>query len=158
MQLIANFSALLATVVMLGSNVTPSVVVDPDQTSATADWSITIPAQYCGGYRIGDGVYISPEAPITLPSPVPDGSVMFAGQPAEVDEINGAWRVSLAPGIAQSMICMPDDRPLTIELTPQAGVTLPDSPGTYAVDVWTGANPTPMTLQFDVPADADSQS
>ena len=137
---------------------TPSIEVDPNQLGATPHWTITIGATYCGGYRIGDGVYVSPEAPLALPSSMPDGSVLFAGQPAAVSHVDGATlRVGPAPGQAQSMLCMPGDRPLTVELLPEAGFTLPTDAGDYAVDVWTGADPTPQNFTFSVPA-ADQPS
>jgi hypothetical protein len=132
--------------------VTPSLGIDPDQLGATPHWTITIGAQYCGGFRIGDGVYVSPEAPLALPSTLPDGSVLFDGQPASVDWVNGALRVGPGQGLARSMICMAGDRPLSVELLPQAAFGLPADPGDYAVDVWTGANPTPLNLVFTAPA------
>jgi hypothetical protein len=132
--------------------VTPSLGVNPDQAGATPHWTITVGAQYCGGYRIGDGVYVSPEAPLAIPNPLPDGSVLFAGQPASVAWVNGALRVSPGEGLAQSMICMAGDRPLTVELLPEAGFGLPTDAGEYAVDVWTGVNPTPMNFVLSVPA------
>jgi len=132
--------------------VVPSVTVDPDQASATPHWTISLSAPYCGGYQVGDGVYISPEAPLALPTSLPSDSALFAGQPAAIDEVNGALRVSLAPGSAQSMICTQGDRPLSVELLPSAGFALPDAPGDYALDVWTGARPTPMVVTVTVSA------
>jgi len=130
----------------------PSVSVDPALPGASPHWTITLFAQYCGGYRIGDGVYVSPEAPLALPATLPDGSVLFAGGPASVTQVGTALRVAPAPGLAQSMVCTPGDQPLAIELLPQAGFGLPNTPGTYAVDLWTGAQPTPVTVAFDVPS------
>jgi hypothetical protein len=130
----------------------PSLSVDPLQPGATPHWTITIGAQYCGGYKIGDGVYVSPEPPLALPSAIPDGSALFAGQPGAVDWVNGTLRIGPGPGLMQSMICMAGQRPLNIELLPTAGFALPADPGDYALDVWTGADPTPMNLPFSVPA------
>src|SRR5262249_25739962 len=56
--------------------VTASLGVDPNQPGTTPHWTITIGAPYCGGYRIGDGVYVSAEAPLAMPSTPPDGSVL----------------------------------------------------------------------------------
>jgi hypothetical protein len=139
------------------ATVTPSVAIDPAQVGATPHWTITLGAAYCGGYRVGDGVYVSPEPPLALPSTVPDGSVLFSGQPAAVDWVDGALRVGPGPGLVQSMVCMAGQRPLNIELTPNAGFSLPADPGDYAVDVWTGSNPTMLTLTFTVPAAADAE-
>jgi hypothetical protein len=152
--------ACIAAVVMIAAagaasafaqSVAPSVSVDAGQPSATPHWTINLSAPYCGGYRIGDGVYLSPEAPLAFPDALPDGSVLFAGNPASVDLENGVLRVSLGPRILQSMICIQGDRPFSVELLPSAGFTLPDIPGDYAIDVWTGASPTPVTATVTVP-------
>src|SRR5690348_12786357 len=82
--------------------VTPSVTVDPDQPGATPHWTITLGAGYCGGYQVGDGVYLSPQAPLSLPATMPDGSALFAGQPAAVDWVNGALRIAPGAGLVQS--------------------------------------------------------
>lgn len=86
--------------VVLPATVTPSLAVDPDTAGATPHWSITIGAAYCGGYRVGDGVYVSPEPPLALPVSVADGSTLFAGQPATaiVDPVTGALRIGPGPG------------------------------------------------------------
>ena len=109
---------------------TASVAVDPDQAGASPHWTITIPAEYCGGYRVGDGVYISPESPIMLPLNLPDGSALYAGQPGDrhvranpTGRVNQVVRIAPAPGLAQSMLCAPGDRALTVELLPQAGMS-----------------------------------
>jgi len=136
----------------------PSVAVDPNQPGATPHWTITLFEPYCGGYRIGDGVYLSFESPMTTPTNPPDGSLLFAGQPASVSRVGDALRVAPSPGTLWSMICAPGDRSLTLELLPPAGVTLPDAAGTYALDYWTGANLTPNTLSFDVPDPTDGSS
>jgi len=141
------------------TTVQPSISVDPDQPGATPHWQFTLAPTYCGGYRIGDGVYVSPEAPLALPSTVSSDAVLFAGQPASVDTATGALRVNPAPGLAQSMVCMTGPRALVVDVLPEAGLSLPNDPGQYAVDVWTGADPTPITLSFQVASpddDADS--
>src|SRR5579859_5646120 len=130
---------------------TPNVSIDPDQPSAAADWTFNLSAPYCGGFQIGSGVYLSPEAPLAFPDSFPDGSVLFAGSPASFDVQQGVLRVSLGPGIAESMICMQGDRPLSLELLPSAGFAVPDTAGDYAVDVWTGKRPTPVPAAFTVP-------
>jgi hypothetical protein len=130
----------------------PALSVDPLQPGATPHWTISIAARYCGGYKIGDGVYVSPEPPLALPSSIPDGSALFAGQPGAVDWVNGTLRIGPASGLMQSMICMAGPRQLDIELLETAGFTLPSDPGDYALDVWTGADPTPMNLTFTVPS------
>jgi hypothetical protein len=132
--------------------VAPTVTVDPDEASAVTDWTFNLSAPYCGGYQIGSGIYLSPEAPLALPESIPDGSVLFAGNPASFDLEEGVLRVSLGPDFAQSMICMQGDRPLSIELTPSAGFAVPDVAGVYAIDVWTGARPSPTAATFTVPA------
>src|SRR5690348_4620869 len=84
--------------------VTPSLAVHPDELGATPHWRIRLGAEYCGGYRIGDGVYVSPEPPLALPSSVVDGSGLYSGQPASVNWVNGALRIGPGPGLVQSMI------------------------------------------------------
>ena len=138
------------------ATVMPSLAVDPDQVGVTPHWTIVIGAAYCGGYRIGDGVYVSPEPPLGLPSSVPDGSVLFSGQPAAVDWINGALRIGPGAGLVQSMICTSGQRPLKVELLPEAGFSLPTDPGDYTLDVWTGADPTLNKLTFTIPAPDDA--
>jgi hypothetical protein len=130
----------------------PALVVDPLQPGATPHWTISIGASYCGGYKIGDGVYVSPEPPLALPSSIPDGSVLFAGQPGAIDWVNGTLRIGPGPGLVQSMICMAGQRQLNVELLESAGFVLPTDPGNYALDVWTGADPTPVNLPFTVPS------
>lgn len=163
-------SGLLACAVLFGTTalaqpqpapnptVFPSISADPDQPGATPHWTITIGAEYCGGYRVGDGVYLRPEPPLALPASLTDASVLFAGQPSSTDRTNGVLRVAPAPGLVQSMICLQGQRPLQIELLPEAGFALPDAPGDYALDVWTGADATPISLVLTVPADSDGQS
>jgi hypothetical protein len=140
--------------VVTPATVTPSLAVDPDIPGATPHWTITLGAAYCGGYRIGDGVYVSPEPPLAVPASVADGSTLFAGQPATatIDPVTGALRIGPGPGLVQSMICMTGQRALKVELLPDAGVGLPGDPGDYVVDVWTGTDPTVMKLGVTVPA------
>jgi hypothetical protein len=133
----------------------PSVGVDPLQSGATPHWTITLGAEYCGGFKVGDGVYVSPEPPLALPAAIPDGSALFADQPGSVDWVNGALRIAPAAGLVQSMICMAGQRPLKVELLPSAGFNLPTDAGDYALDVWTGADATPQRLSFSVPAADD---
>lgn len=121
-------------------------------------WTISFSAPYCGGYRVGDGVYLSPEPPLALPDPVPDGSVLFAGSAGALTPINGGLRVAPAPGTLWSMICIQGDRPLTVELLPDAGFGLPDQPGDYVLDLWTGERPTPVAIAFSVPAEEPATS
>lgn len=130
----------------------PTLSVDPDQPGATPHWTIGLAAPYCGGFRIGDGVYVRPEAPLTLPPSLPDGSVLFEGHPASISQVGDALRIGPAPDTVWSMICQPGQRPFRVELLPAAGLALPADAGSYALDVWTGANPTPATVSIDVPA------
>ena len=134
--------------------IAPSLAVDPDVGGATPHWTITLGAAYCGGYRVGDGVYVSPEPPLALPPSVADGSTLYAGQPASatLDPVTGALRIGPGPGLVQSMICMAGQRALKVELLPEVGLGLPADPGDYVVDVWTGADPTVMNLGVTVPA------
>jgi hypothetical protein len=144
---------MLAVLALLAlAQMTPGVVVDPDQAGATPHWTVTLSAPYCGGYRIGDGVYLRPEAPLGLPdAPPPDGSVLFQGQPGSVSVVGDALRISPAPGTLFSQVCVSGERPLSVEVLPEAGLSLPANAGSYAVDLWTGANPEPAVLPFDVP-------
>jgi hypothetical protein len=132
----------------------PTLSVDPDQPGATPHWTIGLAAPYCGGLRIGEGVYVRPEAPLTLPASLPDGSVLFEGHPASVSQVGDALRIGPAPDTVWSMICQPGVRPFRVELLPEFGLALPTDAGSYALDVWTGANPTPATVSVDVPAPA----
>src|SRR5947209_1908426 len=104
--------------------VIPTVAIDPDQPGAMPHWTVTIGAEYCGGYRIGDGVYVKPEAPLALPATVAADGVLFAGQPASVAIVHGVLRVSPGVGLIQSMICIAGQRPLQVELLPSAGLGL----------------------------------
>ena len=135
----------------------PSMQVDPDQTGATPHWTLTLLAPYCGGFRIGDGVYVRAEAPLNLPTSAPDGSILFVGRPASVSltASGDTLRIQPAPGTLWSQVCAAGERSFTVEFTPDAGLMLPDQPGTYAVDVWTGADPTVQSLAIDVPPSAD---
>jgi len=129
-----------------------SAAIDPDQPNATSvHWTITLSATYCGGYAIGDGLFIQPEAPLSLPDPVPPEAVLFAGQAADVSLQNGILRVAPSPLLAQSMVCMQGDRPFTIELLPSLGMTNPDA-GTYTVDVWKSSTGGPVQLPIVVGA------
>ena len=63
----------------------PSLTFDPMSPQATnVHWTITLSAPYCGGFRIGDGVYVQPEPPLALPADVPADAVLFNGQAADV--------------------------------------------------------------------------
>jgi hypothetical protein len=149
------FLILLSTAVPANAQTAPAAwtaTVDPDVASAATHLTITLSAAYCGGFRVGDGVYVQAEAPLVLSGPVPDGSALFAGGAATTDSVGDALRFTPAPGRVWSQICIQGQRDLSVELTPDAGFTLPDQPGTYALDVWTGENAQPVTVTFDVPA------
>jgi len=107
-------------------------------------------ATYCGGYRIGDGVYIQPEAPLSLPATVPPGGVSFANGSADatVDD-NGVMRVVPGADRAWAQFCAAGERPFTIELLPALRLTNPD-PGSYTIDVWIGSGSTPVQLAIDI--------
>ena len=132
-----------------------SATFDPSTPDATnVQWTLTLSAMYCGGYAIGDGVYISPEAPLALPSTVSPDGVLFAGG-AAVSSLNaGVLQVAPAPDLARSMICSQGPRTFTIELLPSLGLTNPDA-GTYAVDVRIGSASPPVTLPVTIQASAD---
>jgi hypothetical protein len=51
-----------------------------------------------------------------------------------------------------AQVCQTGERPLSVELLPDAGLALPAEPGSYAVDVWTGARPDVTVLPIEVPA------
>jgi len=124
--------------------------VDPATAQASnVHWTVQLAARYCGGYQIGDGVYLQPEAPLALPDQVPAEDVLFASNAADVSLQSGVLRVAPSPDLARSMICTQGDRPFSVELLPALGLSNPD-PGTYTVDVWTAANPTPQPLSFTV--------
>jgi hypothetical protein len=136
------------------------VAVDPTTAHATnVHWTFSLSAGYCGGYQIGNGVFIQPEAPLSLPDPVPPDAVLFAGQPADVSMQSGVLRVAPAPGLVRSQICLQGQRPFTIELLPSLGLSNPDS-GAYLVDVWTGSDPTvqQLPLTVDDPSASDDGS
>ena len=143
---------LASPVIVMAQSAAPSVSVDPALPGASPHWTITVFAEYCGGYRIGDGVYVSPEAPLAVPTSLPSASVLFAGGPASVTQVGTALRIASAPGLAQSMICVAGDQPLSIELLPEAGFALPSTAGSFVLRLWTGAQPTPVTVAFDVPS------
>jgi hypothetical protein len=131
-----------------------ALVVEQSAPGAVPHWTLTLATPYCGGYRIGDGVYLRPQPPLSLPTDLPDGSVLFEGQPATVSQVEDALRIGPAPDVVWSQVCLNTDRPLQIELLPEAGLSLPADPGSYAIDVWTGANATPITITFEVPGPA----
>jgi hypothetical protein len=146
-------SGLLTAVVLLAQAGAPwSLSVDPPTAGQTPHWTLELSAPYCGGYRIGDGVYVRPEPPLALPNVVPDGSVLFQGQPGSVTLTPEALRIGPAPDMVFSQVCLQGDAQFIVELLPGAGLALPADPGTYAVDLWTGADPIQVvTLSFDVP-------
>ena len=127
-----------------------SAAIDPSAPGATGThWTVSLSAHYCGGYDLGDGVFIQPEAPLALPDPVPPDAVLFAGQSADVSVDNGVLRVAPSPGLARSMICMQGDRAFTVELLPSLGLTNPGS-GNYAVDVWIGSGGAQVQLPITI--------
>jgi hypothetical protein len=130
----------------------PSIALDPTSAQATGvHWTITLSAPYCGGFRIGDGVYVQPEPPLALPADVPAEAVLFNGQPADVSLQAGVLRVAPSHTLAQSMICQTGDRQFTVELLGALGLTNPDA-GDYAVDVRLGSGGTPQTLPVTIDA------
>jgi hypothetical protein len=127
-----------------------SMSVDPATPQASnVHWTLQLSAGYCGGYRIGDGVYIQPQAPLALPDQVPAEDVLFDGNATDVSLQDGVLRVAPSPDLARSMICLSGDRPFSVELLPALGLSNPD-PGTYTVDVWTGAQTTPVALPVTI--------
>jgi hypothetical protein len=111
-------------------------------------WTLSLSARYCGGYALGDGVFIQPETPLTLPDPVPADAVLFAGGAADASVQNGVLRVVPSDDRLWSQVCIDGDRPFTVELLPSLGLTNPD-PGTYTVDTWIGAGP-PAQLSVSI--------
>jgi hypothetical protein len=127
----------------------PSIALDPTSAQATGvHWTITLSAPYCGGFRIGDGVYLQPGPPLALPADVPAEAVLSNGQPADVSLQAGVLRVAPSHTLAQSMICQTGERQFTVELLGALGLTNPDA-GDYAVDVRLGSGGTPQTLPSD---------
>ena len=132
-----------------------SVSIDPSTGQASGvHWTLQLAAPYCGGYRLGDGVHIQARAPLAFPDSVPSDGVVLAGQPARAVLDGGVLVVTPAPGLAQSMICMPGEQPLTVELLPSVGMANPDA-GSYMVDVWLGSNSTPVELPVAVDAQGE---
>jgi hypothetical protein len=130
------------------------VSIDPSTAqAASVHWTIQLTAPYCGGYRLGDGVHIQPQAPLAFPDTLASDGVVLGGQPAQATLSDGVLVVSPAPGLAQSMICMPGEQPLTVELVPSLGMANPD-PGNYVVDVWLGSSGAAVQL----PVTVDTQS
>src|SRR5207237_7378929 len=86
------------------------------------DWTLELSAPYCGGLRLGDGFHIQPQAPLAFPDSVAPDGVLLAGQATQVALDDGVLVVAPAPGLAQSMICMQGERPLTVELLPSVGM------------------------------------
>jgi hypothetical protein len=116
-----------------------SVALDPPAAHAAGvRWTISLSANYCGGYDIGDGVFIQPEAPFAFPDPVAADGVLFEGGAADVHLENGVLRVVPSSDRLWSQVCIQGERPLTVELQPSVGLTNPDA-GTYDVGVWIGA-------------------
>jgi hypothetical protein len=131
------------------------VSVDPSTAQASGvHWTVQLAAPYCGSYRLGDGVHIQPQAPLAFPETVPSDGVLLGGQPAQAALSDGVLVVSPAPGLARSLICMPGEQPLTVELLPSLGMANPDA-GSYVVDVWLGSSST--AVQLPVTVDAQSE-
>jgi hypothetical protein len=128
------------------------LAVDPPVAGQTPHWTLELSAPYCGGFGIGDGVYVHPQPPLALPEEVPEGSVLFQGQPASVTLTPEALRIGPGPDMLFSQVCLPGERQFTVELLPEAGLALPADPGTYTVELWTGADPAQVVpLSFEVP-------
>src|SRR5579884_3860659 len=89
-----------------------SLNFDPATAGATnVRWTVSLSAPYCGGYRVGDGVHIAPEAPLSLPATVPAEDVVFAGNAAVVSmDASGALVVSQSPRVVRSQVCMQGER------------------------------------------------
>ena len=139
-----------------------SVALDPSAAHASnVHWTFSLSAGYCGGWQIGNGVFIQPETPLSFADPVPSDAVLFAGQAADVSIQNGVLQVAPAAGLAHSQICTQGDRQFTVELLPSLGLTNPDA-GTYVVDVWTGTNPSmqqlPVTVDDPPTSDTSDQT
>ncbi len=127
-----------------------SITLDPSSPLATdVHWTVTLSAPYCGGFRIGDGVYLQPEAPLALPTDVPSGAVLFDGQPADVALQGDVLRVAPSLALAQPQFCQAGSRPFTIELLGALGLTNPGA-GDYAVDVWLGSGGATLKLPVTI--------
>jgi hypothetical protein len=146
-------SRLLAAAALLAQPALPwSLAVEPAVPGQTPRWTLELSAPYCGGFRIGEGVYVRPEPPLGVPDAVPEGSVLFQGQPASVALTGDALRIGPAPDMLFSQVCLSGERQFTIELLPEAGLALPADPGTYTVELWTGAEPSQVVpVSFEVP-------
>src|SRR5579859_4195391 len=134
-------NVLAVGIALLMAQPAPPASISLDSTSPLATsvhWTVTLSAPCCGGFRIGDGVYLQPEAPLALPADVPPAAVLFDGQPADVALQGDVLRVSPSPTLAQSQLCQAGSRPFTIELLGSLGLTNPGA-GDYAVNVWLGS-------------------
>jgi hypothetical protein len=130
----------------------PAIALDPAApAAANVHWTITLSAPYCGGFHIGDGVYVQPEAPLALPPTVPADAVLFDGQAADVLLHGDVLRVTPSRTLAQSMLCQQVDRQFTVELLSSLGLANPDA-GQYAVDVWLGSGGAPQKLSVTIDA------
>jgi len=146
-ELVVAFAVLLAQ-----PATSPSIIFDPASPDASGvHWIVTLSAPYCGGVRIGDGVYIEPEAPLSLPGTVAADAVLFDGKAAEVDLQAGVLRVRPSPALAQSMICLPGNQLFTVELLSSLGLANPGA-GDYVVDVWIGSGSTLARLPIAIAA------
>jgi hypothetical protein len=152
-RLVAAFALLFAQ-----PATSPTITFDPVSPHASGvHWIVTLSAPYCGGVRIGDGVYIKPEAPLSLPGTVAADAVLFDSKPADVALQSGVLRVRPSPTLAQSMICLPGDQLFTVELLSSLGLANPGA-GDYAVDVWIGSGSTPARLPITIAAPGTAPS
>jgi hypothetical protein len=117
-----------------------------------ATWVITLDAPYCGGFRVGDGVYLQLLDAFSWPDTVPTDAVSFADGPALIalDQVAGVLQVSPAPGRIWAQFCVDGGTvPLTVTLAPSLGLDRP-SDGQQALQVWTSESPVPVVLAASV--------
>ena len=108
-----------------------------------AAWVVTLDVPYCGGYAVGDGVYLELLDSFTWPDTVQPGSVSFADGPANVslDRMSGVLQVKPAAGRIWAQFCLANGTvPLTVMLAPSLGLAAPND-GDEALEVRTPSSP-----------------
>lgn len=123
-----------------------SVMLSPN-TVATSGvrWTVRLVIPYCGGYKVGKYVLLRFKRPFVLPPRVPSAAVSFADGPAEVVKNDDSLEVAPAAGRMWSMLCGAT-LPLDIVVSARAGLRNPAKPGTYAIEISTDADPTPVAV------------
>lgn len=129
----------------------PSIRLDPTTAGAQdVAWTITLHAQYCGGYRIGAYVEIAPQWNGALPAAISADNVTFAGGEAAVTQVGDALRISPAPGRVWAQYCTEGMVAFDITIAAPAGMSNPATAGAYQVDVSTESAPTAIPVNVSI--------